>query len=92
MKLTTSFKLIPNDNPLRDGIETWLHGPTFASEVHQGMPLVRTHERAAAVAFHRNPDATHCIVSTKGERDAQTFVRASKTADEWQAIRERKGT
>lgn len=81
MKLTTSFKLGP------DG-----RHDAFSACEHIGLPLVRTHERAAAIAFYRNPDATHCIVSTKGERDAVSILRASKTEDEWQDIRERKGT
>lgn len=66
--------------------------PEIDRECHQGMPLVRSHERAAAIAFYRNPDATHCIVSTKGERDAISIRRSSKSEAEWQAIRERKGT
>lgn len=94
MKLTTTFRVklaitphvgLPFESPAAVI-------PAIDAERHQGLPLVRTHERAAAIAFQRNPVATHCIVSTKGENDARSYRRDSKPESEWQALRERKGT
>lgn len=80
MKLTTSFRL---------------NGPKHADLMscceHIAFPLgACSHECAAAMAFFRNADATHCIVSTKGRRDAIVIARCSKSEDEWTTIRERK--